>query len=77
VGQGHAHPENIESRLSEMPFPRLWAEILQNSDGQKTALLLYRLYSSIGKNWEGGGLGPHPRFLRPCCTFSRTYYLNC
>ena len=25
----------FESRLSEMPFPQLWGEILQNSDGQK------------------------------------------
>jgi hypothetical protein len=53
VGPWHAHPENdhqgmltkacspgIESRLSEMPFPGLWGEILQNYDGQK---LLYRL----------------------------------
>ena len=37
-GPGHAHPENFESRLSEMPFPGLWGEILQNSDGQKTTL---------------------------------------
>jgi hypothetical protein len=28
----------FESRVSEMPFPRLWGEILQNSDGQKTTL---------------------------------------
>jgi hypothetical protein len=28
----------FESRLSEMPFPGLWGEILQNSDGQKTTL---------------------------------------
>jgi hypothetical protein len=28
----------FESRLSEMPFPGLWEEILQNSDGQKTTL---------------------------------------
>ena len=26
----------FESTLSEMPFPGLWGEILQNSDGQKT-----------------------------------------
>ena len=25
----------FESRVSEMPFPRLWGEILQISDGQK------------------------------------------
>jgi hypothetical protein len=28
----------FESRLSEMPFPGLWRETLQNSDGQKTTL---------------------------------------
>jgi hypothetical protein len=28
----------FESRVSEMPFPRLWGEISQNSDGQKTTL---------------------------------------
>jgi hypothetical protein len=28
----------FESTLSEMPFPGLWGEILQNSDGQKTSL---------------------------------------
>ena len=28
----------FESTLSEMPFPGLWGEILQNSDGQKTTL---------------------------------------
>jgi hypothetical protein len=28
----------FESRLSEIPFPGLWEEILQNSDGQKTTL---------------------------------------
>jgi hypothetical protein len=28
----------FESRLSEMPFPGLWGEILQNSDGHKTTL---------------------------------------
>jgi hypothetical protein len=28
----------FESRVSEMPFPRHWGEILQNSDGQKTTL---------------------------------------
>ena len=29
----------FESRLSDiMPFPGLWGEILQNSDGQKTTL---------------------------------------
>jgi hypothetical protein len=30
--------ENFESTLSEMPFPGLWGEILQNFDGQKTTL---------------------------------------
>jgi hypothetical protein len=43
VDPGHAHPEIFESRLSEMPFPELWGKILQNSDGQKMALLLYSL----------------------------------
>jgi hypothetical protein len=28
----------FESALSEMPFPGLWGEILQNFDGQKTTL---------------------------------------
>jgi hypothetical protein len=28
----------FESRLSEMPFPGLWGEILHISDGQKTTL---------------------------------------
>jgi hypothetical protein len=28
----------FESRVSEIPFPGLWEEILQNSDGQKTTL---------------------------------------
>ena len=37
-GAGHVHPEIFESTLSEMPFPGLWGEILQNSDGQKTTL---------------------------------------
>jgi hypothetical protein len=40
---GYAHLEIFESRLSEMPFPELWGKILQNSDGQKMALLLYSL----------------------------------
>ena len=30
--------EIFESRLSEMPFPGLWGEILHISDGQKTTL---------------------------------------
>jgi hypothetical protein len=32
--QGMLTRKNFESRLSKMPFPRLWGEILQNSDGQ-------------------------------------------
>jgi hypothetical protein len=28
----------LESTLSEMLFPGVWGEILQNSDGQKTTL---------------------------------------
>jgi hypothetical protein len=34
--QGMLTRKIFESRSSEMPFPRLWGEILQNSDGQKT-----------------------------------------
>ena len=30
--------EMFESRVSEMPFPGLCGEILQNSDGKKTTL---------------------------------------
>jgi hypothetical protein len=37
-GPGHAHAKIFESRVSEMLFPGLWGEILQNSDGQKTTL---------------------------------------
>ena len=60
----------FESRLSEMPFPRLWGELLQNSDGQKTTLwhirspgqcLLYSL--SLGPPFGPLGLGA-PRFAR-------------
>ena len=36
--QGMLIRKILESRLSEMPFPGLWGEILQNSDGQKTTL---------------------------------------
>jgi hypothetical protein len=36
--QGMLTRKIFESRLSEMPFPGLWGEILQNSDGQKTTL---------------------------------------
>jgi hypothetical protein len=36
--QGMLIRKSFESRVSEMPFPRLWGEILQNSDGQKTTL---------------------------------------
>jgi hypothetical protein len=36
--QGMLTRKIFESRLSKMPFPRLWGEILQNSDGQKTTL---------------------------------------
>jgi hypothetical protein len=38
LGPGHAHLKNFESIVSEMPFPGLWGDILQNSDGQKTTL---------------------------------------
>ena len=36
--QGLLIRKMFESRVSEMSFPRLWGEILQNSDGQKTTL---------------------------------------
>jgi hypothetical protein len=36
--QGMFIRKMFESTLSEMPFPGLWGEILQNSDGQKTTL---------------------------------------
>jgi hypothetical protein len=57
----------FESRLSEMPFPGLWGEILQNSDGSENdivtcqrpwpTILLYRL--SLGAPiWPIGVGGP-------------------
>jgi hypothetical protein len=36
--QGKFIRKIFESTLSEMPFPGLWGEILQNSDCQKTTL---------------------------------------
>ena len=38
-GPRHAHTKIFESRVSEMPFPGLWGEILQNSDGQKILMV--------------------------------------
>jgi hypothetical protein len=45
--QGMLTRKVFESRLSEMPFPGLWREILQNS-GQKTALLLWAWEPPLG-----------------------------
>jgi hypothetical protein len=48
----------FESRLSEMPFPGLWGEILQNSDGQKTTLQLANVFALSpkpgGPHWGWG-----------------------
>jgi hypothetical protein len=68
----------FESRLSEMPFPALWGDILQNSDGQKTTLLLYIGYSlSLGAPIEVGGPRVLPvRAHSSYATGSTAVYLN-
>jgi hypothetical protein len=41
----------FESRLSEMPFPGLWGEILQNSDGQKINDIVTMIPLAFGQSY--------------------------
>ena len=60
----------FESRLSEMPLPGLWGEILQNSDGQKTTLSVAEIHFF---QWGGGGGGAKPsKFPTKLSNFRQT-----
>ena len=56
----------FESTLSEMPFPGLWGEILQNSDGQKTTFFFILFsFSQLGQGHHNSITyqRPWPMFL--------------
>ena len=49
-GLGGMLPRNIlKSRVSEMPFPALWGQNLQNSNGQKTTYNMSKFTCSLNR----------------------------
>ena len=52
-GLGGMLPRNIlKSRVSEMPFPALWGQNLQNSNGQKTTYNMSKFTCSLDRIFQ-------------------------